>query len=57
MQLFFGNMTLETNLFLLTKQPTIKEKEEVREVCLLDTLIQECFDTLLEKNILMVWGL
>ena len=54
MQLFFGNMTLETNLFLLTKQPTIKEKEEVREVCLLDTLIQERFDTLLEKNVLMV---
>ena len=54
MQLFFGNMTLETNLFFLTKQPTIKEKEEVREVCLLDILIQERFDTLLEKNVLMV---
>ena len=41
MQLSFGNMTLELNVFHLCKQPINHEEFEYEEVCLIDTLAQK----------------
>ena len=42
MQLTFGNMTLELNIFHLSKkQITPEEEEGPEEVCIIDTLVEE----------------
>ncbi|RVW30036.1 Retrovirus-related Pol polyprotein from transposon 17.6 [Vitis vinifera] len=52
MQLTFGNMTLELNIFHLCKrhlQP--KEEEGLEEVCLINTLVEEHRDKNLDENL------
>ena len=42
MQLTFGNMTLELNIFYMSKKLITQEEEEgPEEVCLIDTLVEE----------------
>ncbi|RVW62834.1 hypothetical protein CK203_056278 [Vitis vinifera] len=42
MQLTFGNMTLELNIFYMSKkQITLEEEEGPEEVCIIDTLVEE----------------
>ena len=42
MQLTFGNMTLELNIFYMSKKLITPEKEEgPKEVCIIDTLVEE----------------
>ena len=42
MQLTFGNMTLELNIFYMSKKLiTLEEKEGPEEVCIIDTLVEE----------------
>ncbi|WKA01466.1 hypothetical protein VitviT2T_019747 [Vitis vinifera] len=42
MQLTFGNMTLELNIFYMCKKPINPEEEEgPKEVCIIDTLVEE----------------
>ena len=42
MQLMFGNMTLELNIFHLCKKHLHSEEEEgSEEVCMIDTLVEE----------------
>ena len=42
MQLTFGNMTLDLNIFYMSKkQTTPKEEEGLEEVCIIDTLVEE----------------
>ena len=42
MQLTFGNMTLELNIFYMSKRLiNPKEKEGPEEVCIIDTLVEE----------------
>nr|CAN80230.1 hypothetical protein VITISV_003211 [Vitis vinifera] len=42
MQLTFGNMTLELNIFYMSKKQTTPEEEEgPEEVCIIDTLVEE----------------
>ena len=42
MQLTFGNMTLELNIFHLYKKPIHPEETEgLEEVCMIDTLVEE----------------
>ena len=42
MQLTFGNMTLELNIFYISKKPITSEEEEgPEEVCIIDTLVEE----------------
>nr|CAN62406.1 hypothetical protein VITISV_033275 [Vitis vinifera] len=41
MQLTFGNMTLELNIFYMTKKPINLEEEGPEEVCIIDTLVEE----------------
>ena len=42
MQLTFGNMTLELNIFYMSKKLiTPKEEEGLEEVCIIDTLVEE----------------
>ncbi|KAL6313222.1 hypothetical protein AAG906_016836 [Vitis piasezkii] len=52
MQLTFGNMTLELNIFHLCKRHLHPEEEEgLEEVCLINTLVEEHCDKNLEKNL------
>ena len=45
MQLTFGNMTLELNIFhLCQKHIHLKEEERLEEVCMIDTLVEEHCD-------------
>ena len=45
MQLTFGNMTLELNIFHMSKKLiTPKEEEGLEEVCIIDTLMEEHCD-------------
>ena len=45
MQLTFGNMTLEVNIFHLCKKHIHPEEEEgPEEVCMIDTLVEEHYD-------------
>ncbi|RVW67431.1 hypothetical protein CK203_065385 [Vitis vinifera] len=50
MQLTFGNMTLELNIFYLCKKEFHLEKEEgPEEVCMIDNLVEEhCDQKMLE---------
>ncbi|RVW64424.1 hypothetical protein CK203_062514 [Vitis vinifera] len=41
MQLTFGNMTLDLNIFYMSKKQTTPEEEEGPEVCIIDTLVEE----------------
>ncbi|RVW30428.1 hypothetical protein CK203_088863 [Vitis vinifera] len=41
MQLTFGNMTLELNIFHLCKRHPNQDEDEQEKVCLIDTLIEE----------------
>ena len=41
MQLTFGNMTLELNNFHLSKKHIHLEEEDLEEVCLIDTIVEE----------------
>ena len=41
MQLTFGNMTLELNIFHLRKKNVHLEEEGLEEVCLIDTIVEE----------------
>ena len=42
MQLTFGNMTLELNIFHMSKKLiTLEEEEGPEEVCIIDTLLEE----------------
>ena len=42
MQLTFGNMTLELNIFYMSKKLiTLEEEEGPEEVCIIDTLVEE----------------
>ena len=52
MQLTFGNMTLELNIFHLCKRHLHPEEEEgLEEVCLINTLVQELSDKNLEESL------
>ena len=41
MQLPFGNMTMELNIFHLNRNHVHLEKEDPKEVCLIDTIVEE----------------
>ena len=41
MQLTFGNMTLKLNIFHLIKKHVHPEEEDLYEVCLIDTIVEE----------------
>ena len=41
MQLTFSNMTLELNIFHLSKKHVHPEEEGLEEVCLIDTIVEE----------------
>ena len=41
MQLTFGNMTLGLNIFHLSKKHIHQEEEDLEEVCLIDTIVEE----------------
>ena len=41
MQLTFGNMTLELNIFYMFKKQITPEEEGPEEVCIIDTLVEE----------------
>ncbi|RVW13757.1 Retrovirus-related Pol polyprotein from transposon 17.6 [Vitis vinifera] len=44
MQLTFGNMTLDLNIFYMSKKQTTPEEEEgPEELCIIDTLVEEHF--------------
>ena len=51
MELTFGNMTLELNIFYMSKKPINPEEEEGPEkVCIIDTLVEEhCNQKIQEK--------
>ena len=52
MQLTFGNMTLELNIFHLCKRHLHPEEEEgLEEVCLINTLVEEQCDKNLEDSL------
>ncbi|RVW27322.1 Retrovirus-related Pol polyprotein from transposon 17.6 [Vitis vinifera] len=45
MQLTFGNMTLDLNIFSMSKkQITLEEEEGPEEVCIIDTLVEEHYN-------------
>ncbi|KAL6310553.1 hypothetical protein AAG906_004813 [Vitis piasezkii] len=53
MQLTFGNMTLELNIFYMSKKLiTLEEEEGPEEVCIIDTLVEEHFLGILKKGCL-----
>ena len=41
MQLTFGNMTLELNIFHLGKRHLHSEEDDFEEVCIIDTILEE----------------
>ena len=41
MQLTFGNMTLELNIFHLSKRHMHSEEDDCEEVCIIDTILEE----------------
>ena len=41
MQLTFGNMTLELNIFHLSKRHMHSEEDDYEEVCIIDTILEE----------------
>ncbi|XP_034674243.1 uncharacterized protein LOC117905429 [Vitis riparia] len=51
MQLSFGNMTIEMNVFNLCKQPMNHDDVEDKEACLIEALVQKHTEKLIEENI------
>ncbi|RVW92961.1 hypothetical protein CK203_032829 [Vitis vinifera] len=49
MQLTFGNMTLELNIFHLCKRHPNQDEDEQEEACLIDTLIEEHVEGIREE--------
>ena len=41
MQLTFGNMTLELNIFHLSKRHMHSEEDDCEEVCIIDAILEE----------------
>ncbi|KAL6350265.1 hypothetical protein AAG906_004212 [Vitis piasezkii] len=57
MQLTFGNMTLELNIFHLYKKHIHPEKEEgLEEVCMIDTLVEEHCDKRMQEDLIESFG-
>ncbi|XP_034689080.1 uncharacterized protein LOC117916947 [Vitis riparia] len=50
MQLTFGNMTLELNIFHLCKRHPNQDEDEQEEACLIDTLIEEHVEGIREEE-------
>ncbi|KAL6313407.1 hypothetical protein AAG906_001121 [Vitis piasezkii] len=51
MQLSFGNMTVEMNVFNLCKQPMNHDDVEDGEACLIEALVQKHIENLMKENI------
>ena len=52
MQLTFGNMTLELNIFHLYKKQIHPEEEEApEEVCMIDTFVDEHCDKRMQEDL------
>ena len=57
MQLTFGNMTLELNIFHLCKNHIHPEEEEgLEEVCMIDTLMEEHYDQRMQDDLIESLG-
>ncbi|RVW28910.1 hypothetical protein CK203_116051 [Vitis vinifera] len=57
MQLTFGNMTLELNIFHLYKKHIHpKEKEGPKEVCMIDTLVEEHCNQRMQEDLIESFG-
>ncbi|RVX11291.1 hypothetical protein CK203_019606 [Vitis vinifera] len=57
MQLTFGNMTLELNIFHLCKKHIHPEEEEgPEEVCMIDTLVEEHCDQRMQEDLIESFG-
>ncbi|KAL6332732.1 hypothetical protein AAG906_014639 [Vitis piasezkii] len=57
MQLTFGNMTLELNIFHLYKKHIHpEEKEGLEEVCMIDTLVEEHCDQRMQEDLIESFG-
>ncbi|KAL6343048.1 hypothetical protein AAG906_017860 [Vitis piasezkii] len=57
MQLTFGNMTLELNIFHLYKKHIYpEEKEGLEEVCMIDTLVEEHCDQRMQEDLVESFG-
>ena len=57
MQLTFGNMTLELNIFHLCKKHLhLEEKEGPEEVCMIDTLVEEHCEQSMEEDLIESLG-
>ena len=53
MQLTFGNMTLELNIFhLCQKHIHPKEEEGLEEVCMIDALVEEHYDQRMQEDLI-----
>ena len=53
MQLTFGNMTLELNIFHLCKKHIHPEEEEdLEEVCMIDNLVEEHYDQRMQEDLI-----
>ena len=50
MQLTFGNMTLELNIFHLCKRHPNQDEDEQEEACLIDTLIEKHVEGIMEEE-------
>ena len=51
MQLTFGNMTLELNIYYMSKKPIKLEEEGLEEVCIIDTLVKEHCNQKVQKKL------
>ena len=51
MQLTFGNMTLELNIFHLCKRHPNQDEDEQEEVCLIYTLIEEHVEGIMKEEL------
>ncbi|RVW82201.1 hypothetical protein CK203_050738 [Vitis vinifera] len=57
MQLTFGNMTLELNIFHLCKKHIhLEEEEGLEEVCMIDTLVEEHCDKRMQEDLIESFG-
>ncbi|RVW18232.1 hypothetical protein CK203_111993 [Vitis vinifera] len=57
MQLTFGNMTLELNIFYLCKKHLhLEEEERPEEVCMIDTLVEERCEQSMEEDLIKSLG-
>ena len=57
MQLTFGNMTLELNIFHLSNKHIHPEEEKgPKEVCMIDTLVEEHCDQRMHEDLIESFG-